>query len=93
MTYTTEQWFKELEALRGRDDEGVSVIELAEIWGVSLNVARERLSRLNREGRIALGWKNSVRIDGRANRTPVYRLKDAPLPKEGGVADNPPAGG
>ena len=72
-----EEWLAELERLQGREqnDEGHTTRELAELWGCNHRTAVARLEEIHRAGRLIVGRKTVMAIDGRRARVPTYRLK------------------
>lgn len=84
---TREEWLAELERLQqqGRQDEGRTARELAEVWKCSTKLALIRLQRLAAEGRLAVGRRRGFRLDGTAYLTPVYRLKKIGTGKASGT--------
>ncbi len=61
-----------------------TTMELATLWGVSVDTARARINRLWREGRIkSCGMERQQTPDGRGCTAPVYAIVGKGLKKKG----------
>jgi hypothetical protein len=72
MAIHVDEWLKELEAFSKRSDEGHTAEEISENTGMTLRVVRERLKQVARLGRLRVGRRSSMTIDGRHTVVPVY---------------------
>ena len=66
------------EAMQPADGDGMTAREIAKAHGISVRRTRRILAELRQAGRLELDWRVTERIDGRKNKTPVYRV----LPEE-----------
>ena len=75
-------WLAELERLaaasRDRSDEGWTVAEWAAKLGCGTQKARDILRLALNEGRLKVGRRPLVRMDGAQHHTPVYALTPTP---------------
>ena len=71
-----DEWWAELQrVMKTQAPEGFTSVEAADGWGVSIYSARERIRVGVRRGHIEfVGHRPVTRIDGRADRAPVYRF-------------------
>lgn len=75
VTITEAEWLAELERVSMRNDPGRTAREWAEAMKCSVRVAHERLGAANRQGMLIRGDRTIVKINGRPDIVPVYRLK------------------
>lgn len=76
-----DEWAAELERQTAKRDGGLKADEIARQIGKSLQAVRRMLAEANAAGRLSLGTRTEVRIDGRHNQVPVYRILPAPARK------------
>jgi predicted ArsR family transcriptional regulator len=75
-----DEWRRELERVMPRsDDKGMTARELGAVFGVSMRTIRERLRVLHDAGRIGVGKRHVLTLDGRPATAPVYWI----LPEAG----------
>ena len=68
-------WERELgDIVPVEDDEGQTMRELAEHFGVNRRTMQDRLLVLSASGRCAKGWAHREIASGQSRRVPVYRL-------------------
>ena len=65
----------ELERARAPDFEGYSAYEISERLGRSETWVHKRLKRLHTAGRLVIGKRRSLAMDGKVCWTPVFRLR------------------
>jgi len=63
-----------LAAIEEEDDEGATVGELADVWGVDESTVRRRLKKLKKQGRLIEGRKTFKDVLGRTQRVRVVRV-------------------
>lgn len=74
---TRDEWLAALAAVqaeRAADDPGQSAEELSVLWGISVKRTHRALREINRRGRLVMGHRRGMRLDGQPYRQPCYRL-------------------
>lgn len=77
---THDEWLAALEAAqaqRPQDDEGMTTQEIGEVFGCSEKKVRELLRKIQQAGRLAVGRRFIMRIDGKSTPISVYRITEA----------------
>jgi MarR-like DNA-binding transcriptional regulator SgrR of sgrS sRNA len=77
---THDEWLAALEAAqaqRPQDDEGMTAREIAVVFGCSDKKCLELLRKIQDAGRLAVGRRNMIRLDGKPQCVPVYRITEA----------------
>jgi hypothetical protein len=69
-----DQWLAELEKTTRKSDPGRTSAEIGIALGLTPAVVRVFLQRVRDLGRLVCGERSIVRIDGRANKVPVYTI-------------------
>jgi hypothetical protein len=71
-----DEWIKELDRLsaKNKDDEGLTTAEWAERLGTSVALTLRKLNAANKQGRLKVGKREILRLDGKLNKTPVYSI-------------------
>jgi MarR-like DNA-binding transcriptional regulator SgrR of sgrS sRNA len=75
-----DEWLAALEAAqaqRPQDDEGMTTQEIGEVFNCSEKKVRELLRKIHNAGRLRVGRRNMIRLDGRPQPIPVYRIIEA----------------
>lgn len=67
-------WLDELVALGKKNDAGHTAKELAAAAGCSVKTMLVRLQQAQSLGRLAVGQRSVIRLDGRPMQAPVYRV-------------------
>ncbi len=63
-----------ISAMEEEEDEGYTIIEIADKWCKDRNYVMRRIRILLAEGKCKKGFANRTRSDGRVRRQPVYKL-------------------
>ena len=71
---STDEWLAELRKIGEKNDEGLSMVEWAAALGVSPEVARKRLNRAKKEGKLLAGKRKTPALDGKNYDQPIYRV-------------------
>lgn len=75
---TEDQWLEELSKLTTkRNDPGLTAKEMSKASGLSVLRIRDMLRLARDAGRLKLGVRDEMRIDGRSYQTHVYRIASA----------------
>lgn len=72
---TVEEWLHDLAAISSKNDEGLTVRELAHKMGTSSARIREGLMAAKARGLLRSGRRSTNRIDGVSCLVPVYRIE------------------
>ena len=75
------EWLAEMVALGNRNDAGQSMAEMARALGLSSDLTRKRLRQANEMGRLVVGRRTVISLDGRRAQVPVYRVTAPPKAK------------
>jgi hypothetical protein len=70
----SDEWLRELESLSHRSDKGHTSREWSEIIGHAMPKTLRLLGRAASLGWLVRGVRSTVRIDGKQNTVPVYRI-------------------
>lgn len=74
--FTEADWRKEIESLMSAvGDKGLTVRELADEVGMSIQVCRACLRTLKSQGKLQVGTGRRESLDGRMLFVPVYSLR------------------
>lgn len=71
---TKEEWLEALLRESARSDEGFTAAEWANKMHLSVRVTLERLKLAHSKGWVKVGWRTTIRLDGRQHQTPVYMV-------------------
>ena len=71
---TVAEWLKELEAINAIPDEGYTTNELAEAWGITVQVARQRLAVAKKAGLLKITRVKRETLSGLMSLQPAYIL-------------------
>ena len=78
MPIREDEWKREIERVMGKTgDDGKTLRELSAQLGLSERMTRERIRLLHLAGRMGVGRRPAVTIDGRPNTVPVYWILPA----------------
>jgi len=69
-----QAWIDALASASKKHDVGMSSNELAEVWGVTVKTAVDRIKRLHRMGWVKVGQRDGMSISGRRCVFPVYAI-------------------
>lgn len=72
---TEAELLAELHRASRHSDEGASAQEIADEMGLDVKNVLRMLARAQATGRLIVGFRAGLRVDGRGKRTPVYRIK------------------
>ena len=84
VTITRDEWLSEFERVmrqQPKGDPGLATWELAEMLGVGEHYVNRMMRKALRSGRLKVGRKPGIAIDGRKIMVPCYQLVGAKAAK------------